>query len=492
VKWFRVFNMDEAEEIVGFGVWTWDIDSGVVQWSDALRRIYGLEPGMFGGTPEAFVAFLHPDDRERVWALISRAVSEVGDFAFERRIVRADGEERTLLSRGHALTNGQHNVRVVGVCQDDTDQRDAASVIGHSERRMRAIIDNTPSIVAVKDLDGTYLMANRETAVVLGAHPDDVIGRKCAELFPADIAERLLAADRRAAAEGTAVYDEAVLYRNGEPRDYLTVTFPLPEGEGRAVETCTIGTDVTEIRRLESRRRERIEWGGRLTAAVNENRLLAYAQPVVDVITGHAFANEMLVRLRTTDGTLLQPVGFLVAAERLGLVQVIDVWMVERALQRGLPCTVNISSVTLCDSGARKEIADLLGASPAQAEQIVFEITETAAVEHLDAAVAFAKAVQALGCALALDDFGTGFGSFTYLRMLPLSYLKIDISFVRDLIHSKDDERVVQSIVGTAQRFNLRTIAEGVEDEPTLVLLRQLGVDYAQGFYVGRPAPLEP
>jgi PAS domain S-box-containing protein len=295
-----VFDMDEAEEIVGFGVWTWDIDSGVVQWSDALRRIYGLEPGMFGGTPEAFVAFLHPDDRERVWALISRAVSEVGEFAFEERIVRADGEERTLLSRGHALTNGQHNVRVVGVCQDDTDQRDAARALGHSERRMRAIIDNTPSIVAVKDLDGTYLMANRETAVVLGAHPDDVIGRKCAELFPADIAERLLAADRRAAAEGTAVYDEAVLYRNGEPRDYLTVTFPLPDAEGRPVETCTIGTDVTEIRRLESRRRERIEWGGRLTAAVNENRLLAYAQPVVDVITGDAFANEMLVRARST------------------------------------------------------------------------------------------------------------------------------------------------------------------------------------------------
>ena len=111
---------------------------------------------------------------------------------------------------------------------------------------------------------------------------------------------------------------------------------------------------------------------------------------------------------------------------------------------------------------------------------------------HLEAARAFAADVSALGCGLALDDFGTGFGSFTYLRTLPLSYLKIDISFVRSLLDSDDDRRVVQSIIGIAERFGLRTIAEGVEDEATLDLLRELGADYAQGFHLGRPAPLEP
>jgi EAL domain-containing protein (putative c-di-GMP-specific phosphodiesterase class I) len=113
-------------------------------------------------------------------------------------------------------------------------------------------------------------------------------------------------------------------------------------------------------------------------------------------------------------------------------------------------------------------------------------------VTHLEAAREFAADISALGCGLALDDFGTGFGSFTYLRTLPLSYLKIDISFVRSLLDSNDDRRIVQSIISIADRFDLRTIAEGVEDAATLKLLRELGADYAQGFHLGRPAPLDP
>jgi EAL domain-containing protein (putative c-di-GMP-specific phosphodiesterase class I) len=96
-----------------------------------------------------------------------------------------------------------------------------------------------------------------------------------------------------------------------------------------------------------------------------------------------------------------------------------------------------------------------------------------------------------LGCGLALDDFGTGFGSFTYLKRLPISYLKIDIEFVRDLVTNPANQHVVRAIVSLAQAFGLQTIAEGVEDEATLQLLRDEGVDYAQGFHLGRPAPLD-
>jgi EAL domain-containing protein (putative c-di-GMP-specific phosphodiesterase class I) len=151
---------------------------------------------------------------------------------------------------------------------------------------------------------------------------------------------------------------------------------------------------------------------------------------------------------------------------------------------------VNLSAVSLCDPAARRAIVALLAAAPERAQRLVFEITETAAVTHLAAACAFAADISALGCRLALDDFGTGFGSFTYLRALPLTYLKIDISFVRTLLDSDDDRRVVESIIGIAGRFGLRTIAEGVEDAATLEVLRGLGADYAQGFHLGRPGPL--
>jgi EAL domain-containing protein (putative c-di-GMP-specific phosphodiesterase class I) len=120
---------------------------------------------------------------------------------------------------------------------------------------------------------------------------------------------------------------------------------------------------------------------------------------------------------------------------------------------------------------------------------LVFEITETALMHDITAGEAFARGLAALGCGLALDDFGTGFGSFTHLKRLPITHLKIDIEFVRDLLTNPDNIHVVKAIVSLARAFGLSTIAEGVEDEQTLTLLRAEGVDFAQGFHLGRPRP---
>jgi PAS domain-containing protein len=126
---------------------------------------------------------------------------------FEERIARADGEERVLLSQGHVIENADGGaVTVVGVCHDVTERVEAARALGHSERRMRAIIDNTPSIVAVQDLNGRYVMANAESGRVVGMPADDLVGRYCVDLFPPELSAQILAADRRAAAEGEPVY----------------------------------------------------------------------------------------------------------------------------------------------------------------------------------------------------------------------------------------------------------------------------------------------
>ena len=487
-------RMAEAERIARFGVWRWDVKSGEVRWSDELHRIYGLAPGEFVGTVEGFISFLAPEDRDRVWSHIERAMQTLEPFIFEERIARADGKERVLLSQGRPIAGlDGRAATLVGVCQDVTDRVEAERALGHSERRIRAIVDNTPSLVAVKDLGGRYLMSNVETGKVLGVHPDEVIGHECAELFPS-VADRLRANDRRAAAEMEPVYDEVVLIQEDEPRTYLTVTFALPDDAGRPVETCTIATDVTERRERESERRTRLELETTISSALREERMLVYAQPVISLADGACDSLELLVRMRPADDSeeIMLPRAFLPAAERFGLIQSIDVWMVQQALE--LPAApapeVNLSAVSLCDAAARQEILELLRAAPDAARRIVFEITETADTNHLDAACEFASELNALGCGLALDDFGTGFGSFTYLRKLPLRYLKIDASFVRNVARSRDDQRVVQSIVGIAGQFGLRVIAEGVEDGETLDLLRHLGVDYAQGFHLGRPAPV--
>jgi EAL domain-containing protein (putative c-di-GMP-specific phosphodiesterase class I) len=121
---------------------------------------------------------------------------------------------------------------------------------------------------------------------------------------------------------------------------------------------------------------------------------------------------------------------------------------------------------------------------------VIFEITETAAVENLEAAREFVEELTALGFGVALDDFGTGYGSFTYLKHLPVTELKIDIDFVRGLTQDPTDQRLVKSIISVAQNFDMKTVAEGVEDQASLDLLRTLGVDFVQGYYIGYPAEM--
>ncbi len=491
----HVTRIAEAERIIGFGVWEWDIERDHVLWSDELHRIFGLRPGEFDGTFEAFFEYVHPDDRDRVWNHVSRALETLEPFTYEERIRRADGEIRKVIVQGRVLAGPSRSARaMVGVCHDVTERALALEALGASERRLRAIMDNTPSMVTVKDLQGRYLMGNAEAERITGLTLEELLGKLCREVFPEEIATEQRLNDERAASAGKPVYGEVELTRDGEPRTYDTVTFPLRDEQLAPVETCTIATDVTERRERESERRERVGWTEQIESALAEDRLLAYAQPIVELASRERRADELLSRLRTTDQppAVLDPDDFLPAAERFGLIGQIDLWMVRRAL--ALPPTatphVNLSAVTLSDAAARAEIVALLDADPGKAAGLVFEITETASMVRLAAAREFAAAVTGLGCRLALDDFGVGFGSFTYLRSLPLAFLKIDLSFVAGLNASADDRRVVQSIIGIAREFGLETIAEGVEDERTFELLRELGADHGQGNHLGAAAPL--
>jgi PAS domain S-box-containing protein len=491
-----VDRVGEAERIIGFGVWKWELDSGRVSWSDELHHIYGMRPGEFGGTVDAFVERVHPDDREPVWSHISEALETGDPFAFEERITRGDGSERILLSRGRVLVGADGEPQaLIGICHDVTARANVEQALGATERRMHAIVDNTPSMITVKDLEGRYLMCNAETQKILGIPSEELVGMRCTDVFPPDVSGPQHLCDQRAAAEGEPVYAEAVLKRGGEERSYVAVTFPLPGEDGLPEETCTIATDVTERKERESERRVRLEWTERIGSALEEGRMLAFAQPIVDVATGEPVSTELLARMRTPGEhpEIVGPGSFLPAAERYELIQRIDVWMVARALElaeRG-EAQVNVSPLTMGDLGARAEISTLLAAAPQAARRLTFEITETADVARLEAARAFAEEVTGFGSRLALDDFGVGFGSFRYLRALPLSELKIDLSFVRGLTSSEPDRQVVRTIVGIAREFGLKTVAEGVEDAATMELLGELGADLAQGYHLGSPSLID-
>ncbi len=248
-----------------------------------------------------------------------------------------------------------------------------------------------------------------------------------------------------------------------------------------------------------SRMKARITWAERIREALEEDRFTLYAQPIVELASGEVRQQELLLRMLDERGEVIPPAAFLGIAERFDLMQDIDRWVVARAIRhmgeqkaagRGLVFEVNISGSSTGDPELLTIIERELAETGVDPANLVLEVTETTAVANIPRAQQFAARLAELGCRFALDDFGAGFGSFYYLKHLPFDLLKIDGEFVRSCTTSTTDQLLIRAAVDIARGLGKKTIAEYVGDEETVELLRELGVDYAQGFHIGRPGPL--
>ena len=276
------------------------------------------------------------------------------------------------------------------------------------------------------------------------------------------------------------------------PVAYTAAPFRTHDG----LQGCVvIFQDISERKRREEEHRRDVATLAcinRVEAALAEERFVLYAQPIVDLRTGETVQQELLLRMREPDGRIALPAEFLPVAEQYALIGEIDWWVIKQATQlagAGCPVELNISARSVGDLDVLEHIERCIEQCNVAPGLLVFEITETAIVEDEEAARTFAERLHALGCKIALDDFGTGYGTLTYLKQIPVDYLKLDIEFVRDLASNSASRHVVQAVVALARDFDLQTVAEGVEDAETLQLLSQLGVDFAQGFHIARPEP---
>jgi EAL domain-containing protein (putative c-di-GMP-specific phosphodiesterase class I) len=243
----------------------------------------------------------------------------------------------------------------------------------------------------------------------------------------------------------------------------------------------------------------KVTWAQRIRDALEDDRFVLHWQPILDLSTGAVSQGELLLRMRGDDDELIAPGAFLPAAERLGLIHEIDRWVVCRAIRviadqrdpHPLPVAINLSGTSIAgDAELTRLIESELAHAAVDPSRLIFEITETAAIANMSEARAFADNIGRIGCGLALDDFGTGFGSFYYLKHLPVDYIKLDGEFIQNLPRTDFDKHMVKAIVELARGLRIKTIAESVADDQTIQMLRQHGVDYAQGYHVGRPCPL--
>lgn len=235
---------------------------------------------------------------------------------------------------------------------------------------------------------------------------------------------------------------------------------------------------------------------GLLKKALRENLLILNFQPITKLDTKEIVHYEVLVRLAEEDGKIIYPGHFIHIAERFGLMAQVDRWVIENSLNilaqnSSIGLFVNISGVSLGDDQLLMDIEELILKSKIDPQRIGFEITETAAVKDLLRAQKWIERLKNIGCKFALDDFGIGFSSFSYLRMLPVDFLKLDGSFVKNIVEDATSATLIGSMNSIAHTLGKKTIAEFVENEDTVKILQEIGVDFGQGFFLGKPGDLD-
>jgi PAS domain S-box-containing protein len=477
-----------------------DLHGTVTHWSGGSESLYGWRRDEALGRPLMELGLL-PLHAESSAALLAAMASQ-SPWQGEQLIPRKDGT--TVPVEVHVAPFDDAEGRTtgfIGIGIDISERVNAEASLRAARDRLRAVTDSMAEGLYTLDAAGRFTYANRAAERLLGWTTAELEGRDMhatvhfrredGSAFPA--AECGLLGVRQT---GLALRmdDDIFIRKDGTALPVSYTASPLDGEDGRGA--VVVFSDASERRRESLRQQSQLEalgWINDIHSALEEDRFVLYAQPIIDLETGATVQHELLIRMLDETGELVPPGMFLPVAEEYGLIREIDRWVIRRAVElaaAGHPLEVNLSAESLGDPSLLGFVEQELTRTCADPAKLVFELTETALLRDEDAARTFIEGVDRLGSQVALDDFGTGYGGFTYLKRLPIDFLKIDIEFVRDLPHNPASRHVVRAVVSLAHDFGLRTVAEGVEDEATLALLREHGVDYAQGFGIGRPAPV--
>jgi PAS domain S-box-containing protein len=407
---------------------------------------------------------------------------------------------RRLLLRGEIVPGASGRRAVLrGGALDVTEQREAEHERLEAASLFRRGFDSAPiGMVMVDPVDDRFVEVNDAMCRLLGRSRSELVGMAVAEVTHPDDQSRLSAARTDMAADPNLSYQTEKRYvrPDGSVVWASLHATPVTRADGSARAIFAQVFDITERKGREARHARHaddMQWLDRIRSAIDVGRLVLHAQPIIDLATGEAVQQELLLRMVDEDGSFIPPSVFLPVAERWGLMSEIDRWVIRQAAAmaaRGVRAQFNLSGLSIGEPDVLGEIEESIGSGEVDAALLVVEVTETAIMDRLEGSLAFMKRVTALGCGVALDDFGTGFSGLGYLKHLPAQQLKIDIEYVQDATRSEQGERMIRGIVGLAREFGLTTTAEGVEDEETAALLRRLGVDRAQGYLFGHPQPL--
>ncbi|MCH7695594.1 MAG: EAL domain-containing protein [Proteobacteria bacterium] len=551
----RAMQLQEAQRIAHLGTWEVDIVTNEVFWSDEVYSIFGLNPDSYVPTSSSNIELVHPDDREYILkARRARLRQNDPPFNLKFRIVRPDGEVRHIHGQGKMIRDERGTpLQFIGTIMDITETSQLSEQLSYQashdaltglvnrrefEYRLQRILDTarkdkTKHALCYLDLDqfkvindtcghvagdallrqlGSLLqeqVRKRDTLARLGGDEFGVLMEHCTLKQARRIATKLcktieefrFAWEDRIFTIGVSIGLVPITVTSMNTIEILkqadTACYAAKDAGRNRVHIYH--EDDTEL----ARRHGEMQWVAQINRSLEEDRFCLYMQPIVPVIphNDHGQHFEILLRMRDEKDNIIPPGAFLAAAERYNLSTRIDRWVIDNAfswltdnpvyLENLSQCAINLSALSLGDEKFLKYLIQQFNRTNIPPEKICFEITETAAIANLSTAMVFIKALKALGCKFALDDFGSGLSSFAYLKTLPVDYLKIDGMFVKDIETDPIDLAMVKSINEIGHVMGMQTIAEFVENEAILKKLREIGVDYAQGFGIAKPQPIE-
>jgi diguanylate cyclase (GGDEF)-like protein/PAS domain S-box-containing protein len=537
-------QLREAQAVAKVGIWEWDIADDQVRWSDELYCIFGLAPQAFPGTFQGYMAAVHPDDRALVQATVERSLRTLEPFDFAHRCVLPEGTVRWLQCRGRVRAVDGHPVQMTGACQDVTAQREAAEALSQlalhdpltglpnrslfMDRLGQALrrLDRQDRVLAVLfvDLDRFKVINDRfghaagdETLLAVGTRlrevlrPSDTVARLGGDEFvvlcedlesdgaAVRVAERVLAAlDRPIVCNGHDVVSSASIGIALSGRAGATADALLRDADMAMYRAKETGRHRIEVFDNSARLRTqaRLQTADELRLAVDSDQLRVVYQPIVHLGQATPTGVEALVRWQHPRRGLLTPADFIQVAEDTGLVVPLGAWVLRRACrdltqildQAGsgngsdLVMSVNLSARQLSEPALVAMVESVLAEFGLAPWRLCFEITESVLMDDVDLAIALLSDLRALGVRLAIDDFGTGYSSLGYLRRFPVDIVKLDRAFVGGLGGDSAADAIAAAVINLGHALGLSVIAEGVESEEQLTVLRALGCDRAQGY----------
>jgi diguanylate cyclase (GGDEF)-like protein/PAS domain S-box-containing protein len=532
------------------GIWDWDIRANKVEWNSRFLNLTSLASVSISEEPQQFFTFIHPDDRERMAALIEAHLKERKPYQAEFRMLpaAAGAPPVWLYVAGEAMFDDAGNpVRMIGSVTDITTKKtdeerirrlayhdpltglpNRAYFFEHAlpmmERQWQA---GKPSAVLLMDLD-SFKLTNDTLGHLAGDKLlQHVAGKLSESIRPGDVVARLGGDEFIVLLSPVSGVDEIVQIVSAM---IASLAAPLVIMEREVFTTASIGAcfypdhgdsiealikhaDMSMYKAKENGRDQMVLYtpdlssnmekrfllGNNLRKAVERGEFVLHYQPQIDLSTGRILGAEALLRWHSAEHGTVQPNDFIPLAEETGWIVPISVWVVREACHQiiewqrmGMPqliVSVNVSAQHFRQQHFSSWVRAVLEETGVEPRLLCLEITETTAIQNMEHSAQMLQELADIGIRIAIDDFGTGHSSLMLLRRLPIHSVKIDKSFVRDMTEDKDDAAIVKAVIAMSHSLGLSTIAEGVEEQDQLQHLRHLGCDHIQGYYIGKPMP---